>query len=144
LKSLTATPKGASPTAKLLAAPKLSSAPPSSTETLSEFWLATARSGSESPSKSATATKRGASPTAKLVGPLKLTAADAAGAAAAISTRSRLVIERHRSGERHVRRTGAKDAVARGGVKATQLDIGDLLRSSPAVPARVPSPNLSP
>lgn len=39
----------------------------SSTDTLSEFWLATARSGSESLLKSPTVTEAGKSPTPKLV-----------------------------------------------------------------------------
>jgi hypothetical protein len=75
LKSPTATEYGKLPVAKVVAAPKSPPALPSSTDTVSEKSLATARSGSASPLKSPTATEAGPSPARKLVGPVKVTGA---------------------------------------------------------------------
>ncbi len=61
-----------SPASKSVAAPKLPPGPPSSTETVSERVLATARSGSESPLNSPTATETGPLPAAKSVAAPKL------------------------------------------------------------------------
>ena len=102
LKSPAATEKGKvkSPVGKLVAAPKVPPAPPSSTETLSENWLATARSGSLSPSKSPTATETGPSPVPMLVGPLKLTWVGAASASVGPVTRPTALGTRSRAATR--------------------------------------------
>src|SRR5439155_914174 len=68
------------PTAKVSGAWKVRSSPPSSTETVSERELATARSGTPSPLKSPTATDEGKRPDAKSLRATNDTVSASAGA----------------------------------------------------------------